>query len=322
MWYRASPLAPGRDGMRALLPLQSMMKSLHKCTSVGQVRTVALALLWGVMGCGTNGDGVPTGGTGGGTGQKHDSAIGSGGTAGTGGDSGQGGTAGSAGGQNGGAGSGGRTGGSGGQVSGGGGSAGAGAVSGTGGAAGSGGSTGSGGATGAGGMSGTGGIARMGGTSGSGGARTDGGVAGSGGTTGTGGTAFTGGAGGKGGAIGTGGGGGTTATGGAGGTGGSTIVAATPPMGWNSWNTFGCSPSDSLIRGIADAMVSSGMAAAGYVYVNIDDCWMNGRDASGNLRPDSTKFPNGISAVADYVHGKGLKLGIYESANTATCPPR
>jgi alpha-galactosidase len=93
-------------------------------------------------------------------------------------------------------------------------------------------------------------------------------------------------------------------------------------MGWNSWNTFGCSPSDSLIRTIADAMVSSGMAAAGYKYVNIDDCWMNGRDASGNLRPDPTKFPQGIAGVADYVHGKGLKLGIYEVPAAVTCAGR
>jgi alpha-galactosidase len=93
-------------------------------------------------------------------------------------------------------------------------------------------------------------------------------------------------------------------------------------MGWNSWNTFNCSPSDSLIRTIADAMVSSGMAAAGFEYVNIDDCWMNGRDANGNLRPDPTKFPNGISAVADYVHGKGLKLGIYEVPAAVTCAGR
>jgi alpha-galactosidase len=93
-------------------------------------------------------------------------------------------------------------------------------------------------------------------------------------------------------------------------------------MGWNSWNTFACSPSDSLIRAIADTMVSSGMAAVGYQYVNIDDCWMNGRDASGNLRPDPTRFPNGISAVADYVHGKGLKLGIYEVPAAVTCAGR
>ncbi len=104
-----------------------------------------------------------------------------------------------------------------------------------------------------------------------------------------------------------------------GGDGGVAVLAATPPMGWNSWNTFQCSLNEQLIRGVADTFVSSGMAAAGYQYVNLDDCWMNGRDASGNLQWDTTKFPAGIPALAAYVHGKGLKLGIYESANTDTC---
>jgi alpha-galactosidase len=113
-------------------------------------------------------------------------------------------------------------------------------------------------------------------------------------------------------------GGASGATGGGGGT-GPTIVGATPPMGWNSWNNFGCNPSESLIKGVADAMVSSGMAAAGYQYVNIDDCWMSGRDQSGVLQWDKTKFPAGIPALADYVHGKGLKLGIYETPATTTC---
>lgn len=111
-------------------------------------------------------------------------------------------------------------------------------------------------------------------------------------------------------------------TGGTGGASEPRALAATPPMGWNSWNTFNCNPSDSLIRTVADAMVSSGMAAAGYEYVNIDDCWMNGRDASGSLRPDPVKFPNGIKAVADYVHQKGLKLGIYEVPAAVTCAGR
>jgi alpha-galactosidase len=112
---------------------------------------------------------------------------------------------------------------------------------------------------------------------------------------------------------------GGTATGGKA-TGGTTsIVGATPPMGWNSWNNFGCNPSESLIKGVADSMVSSGMAAVGYQYVNIDDCWMSGRDSSGNLQADSSKFPSGIAALADYIHGKGLKLGIYESPGPTTC---
>jgi alpha-galactosidase len=97
------------------------------------------------------------------------------------------------------------------------------------------------------------------------------------------------------------------------------VIAATAPMGWNSWNTFQCNISESLIKATADAMVSSGMEAAGYQYVNIDDCWMDGRDASGNLRWNTTKFPAGIPALADYVHGKGLKLGIYETPHTLTC---
>jgi alpha-galactosidase len=96
-------------------------------------------------------------------------------------------------------------------------------------------------------------------------------------------------------------------------------LALTPPMGWNDWNRYGCSISDSLIRSQADAMVNSGLKAVGYQYINIDDCWETNRDSSGNLVADHTKFPNGIKAVADYVHSKGLKLGIYNDAGTKTC---
>ena len=97
-------------------------------------------------------------------------------------------------------------------------------------------------------------------------------------------------------------------------------LALTPPMGWNDWNAYGCNTSESLIKATADKIVSSGLAAAGYQYVNIDDCWLQKtRDASGNLQPDYTKFPDGISGTAAYVHSKGLKLGIYEDAGTATC---
>ncbi len=96
-------------------------------------------------------------------------------------------------------------------------------------------------------------------------------------------------------------------------------IAATPPMGWNSWNTFRCNISEALIRSVADTFVTSGMRAAGYQYVNIDDCWMNGRDSNGHLMWNAAKFPSGIPALAAYVHGKGLKFGIYESANTETC---
>jgi alpha-galactosidase len=93
-----------------------------------------------------------------------------------------------------------------------------------------------------------------------------------------------------------------------------------PPMGWNSWNKFGCDIDEDLIRQTADAMVSTGMRDAGYTYLNIDDCWMAPqRDADGNLQPDPQRFPHGIEALADYAHERGLKLGIYSSAGTATC---
>src|SRR6266498_1185608 len=97
-------------------------------------------------------------------------------------------------------------------------------------------------------------------------------------------------------------------------------LARTPPMGWNQWNAFGCNVTDALVRATADKFVSAGLQAAGYQYVNIDDCWMTrNRDSAGNLVPDPVKFPSGIRGVADYVHSKGLKLGIYSSAGTATC---
>ncbi|MEV6227736.1 glycoside hydrolase family 27 protein [Saccharopolyspora shandongensis] len=96
--------------------------------------------------------------------------------------------------------------------------------------------------------------------------------------------------------------------------------APAPPMGWNSWNKFGCDINEQLIIETADAMVASGMKDAGYQYVNIDDCWMAPeRGADGRLQPDPVRFPAGIKAVADRVHAKGLKLGIYSSAGTKTC---
>ncbi|SHF02828.1 glycoside hydrolase family 27 protein [Streptoalloteichus hindustanus] len=99
------------------------------------------------------------------------------------------------------------------------------------------------------------------------------------------------------------------------------VLARTPPMGWNSWNKFGCDVTEDVVRRTADALVSSGMRDAGYEYVNIDDCWAEpDRDpASGRLRPHRTKFPGGIGALADFVHARGLKLGIYSSAGTMTC---
>lgn len=96
-------------------------------------------------------------------------------------------------------------------------------------------------------------------------------------------------------------------------------LAKTPPMGWNSWNTFACNIDEALIRQTADMMISSGMKDAGYEYVNIDDCWHGQRDSLGFIHPDPTRFPSGIKALADYVHSKGLKIGIYSDAGWQTC---
>ncbi|HTP39152.1 MAG TPA: glycoside hydrolase family 27 protein [Steroidobacteraceae bacterium] len=96
-------------------------------------------------------------------------------------------------------------------------------------------------------------------------------------------------------------------------------LALTPPMGWNSWNRFGCNINETLIRQTADAIVASGMKDAGYQYVIIDDCWHGQRDAAGNIQPDATRFPSGIKALADYVHSRGLKFGIYSDAGERTC---
>ncbi len=91
-------------------------------------------------------------------------------------------------------------------------------------------------------------------------------------------------------------------------------------MGWNDWYSVYCGVSAQLVEQTAQEMVANGMKAAGYDYVNIDDCWMAGsRDSSGNLVADPTRFPGGIKPVADYVHSLGLKLGIYEDAGTTTC---
>lgn len=97
----------------------------------------------------------------------------------------------------------------------------------------------------------------------------------------------------------------------------SSQLAATPPMGWNSWNHFAEKVTDADVRAAADALVSSGMRDAGYIYVNIDDTWEAGRDAQGNIQTNS-KFPD-MKALADYVHSKGLKLGIYSSPGPKTC---
>lgn len=96
-------------------------------------------------------------------------------------------------------------------------------------------------------------------------------------------------------------------------------LAATPPMGWNSWNNFACEINETLIKEVADAMVDSGMRDAGYQYINIDDCWQVERDVNGEIVPDPVRFAGGIKALADYVHSKGLKFGIYTCAGTLTC---
>jgi alpha-galactosidase len=99
-------------------------------------------------------------------------------------------------------------------------------------------------------------------------------------------------------------------------------LALTPQMGWNSWNKFGCNIDEKLIRETADAMVSLGLKDAGYGYVNIDDCWHGTRDENGSIRPDAGRFPSGMKALADYVHGKGLRLGLYSDVGATTCGGR
>lgn len=97
-------------------------------------------------------------------------------------------------------------------------------------------------------------------------------------------------------------------------------AALTPPMGWSSWNLFAAKINENLIKEIADAMANSGLAEAGYVYVNLDDCWQSSaRDENGRLQCDKATFPGGIKALSEYVNSKGLKLGIYSSNGTLTC---
>lgn len=256
-------------------------------------------LIAGGLGCG---GGESPGATGQG-GKGGSSAMGTGGTAvtaGTGGASGVAGGAGSSSTGTGGTASGGTTGG----TSGGGGTAGTGPGTGGGTAGAAAGGT-SGGAAGNS-ASGSGGGGR-GGSSGGG----RGG--GSGGTTGT---AGTGGGGAGGGVVGRGGAGGATGGGGAAGA----ANVSGPPMGWASWNTFAAKINYSVIKQQADAMVSSGLKAAGYQYVNIDEGWWQGtRDGSGNITVDTSEWPGGMQAIADYIHGLGLKAGIYTDAGKQGC---
>ncbi|WP_020524115.1 glycoside hydrolase family 27 protein [Catelliglobosispora koreensis] len=97
-------------------------------------------------------------------------------------------------------------------------------------------------------------------------------------------------------------------------------VARTPPMGWNTWNTFGCNINEALIRQMADAIVANGMRDLGYKYVVVDDCWFNpNRDAQGNLQGDPGRFPSGMRALGDYLHARGLLFGIYQVPAAETC---
>lgn len=99
-------------------------------------------------------------------------------------------------------------------------------------------------------------------------------------------------------------------------------IAATPPMGWNSWNAFRCDVDEQKVRQAADQLVSLGLAKAGYRYVVIDDCWQKARSAAGVLLPDPQRFPSGMKALADYIHKKGLKFGLYSSVGYKTCQGR
>lgn len=94
-------------------------------------------------------------------------------------------------------------------------------------------------------------------------------------------------------------------------------IALTPPMGWNSWNHFACRVTAADVRGAADAIASNGMKDAGYIYVNIDDCWQGKRDSNGMIQPNA-KFPD-MKGLVDYIHSKGLKAGIYSSPGPKTC---
>ena len=98
------------------------------------------------------------------------------------------------------------------------------------------------------------------------------------------------------------------------------MVKLTPPMGWNSWNTYGADISDELIRKAADILVETRLKDAGYEYVVIDDCWsLKERDKDSRLVPDPKKFPEGMKSLSDYVHSKGLKFGMYSCAGNLTC---
>ncbi|MGP3929443.1 glycoside hydrolase family 27 protein [Nonomuraea sp. KM88] len=97
-------------------------------------------------------------------------------------------------------------------------------------------------------------------------------------------------------------------------------VGRTPPMGWNTWNTFGCNINETLIKQTADALVSSGMRDLGYEYVVVDDCWFDpNRDSAGNLQANLSRFPSGMKALGDHLHARGLKFGLYQAPLDKTC---
>ncbi len=96
-------------------------------------------------------------------------------------------------------------------------------------------------------------------------------------------------------------------------------LALTPPMGWNSWNWFGCNINEDIIKEVAYSIANNGMKEAGYEYIVIDDCWQVSRDSDGNLVEDFERFPSGIKALSEYIHSLGLKFGIYTSVGTKTC---
>lgn len=100
-------------------------------------------------------------------------------------------------------------------------------------------------------------------------------------------------------------------------------LGKTPPMGWNSWNRFGCNINETLIKQTADLMVSTGLAAKGYKYINLDDCWQIERNATTKeIIEDKTKFPSGMAALGEYIHSKGLLYGLYSDAGYKTCQGR
>jgi len=100
-------------------------------------------------------------------------------------------------------------------------------------------------------------------------------------------------------------------------------LGKTPPMGWNSWNYFHCNINETLIKQTADLMVSTGLAAKGYRYINLDDCWQIERNAATKeIIEDKTKFPSGMAALSEYVHSKGLLFGLYSDAGFKTCEGR